>query len=80
MRIAIVSDFFLDYVGGAQSSILEQKASLEASGHTVYLIAAVSKKRGYVDALDLSIPALCTIPGLLLPVVRNTTHVVKRLA
>ena len=80
MRIAIVSDFFLDYVGGAQSSILEQKASLEASGHTVYLVSAVSSKRGRVDALDLGIPAAFTVPGLLLPVVRNTPRLVKQLA
>jgi glycosyltransferase involved in cell wall biosynthesis len=80
MRIAIVSDFFLDYVGGAQSSILEQKASLEAGGHTVYLVSAVSAARGRVDALDLGIPAAFTVPGLLLPVVRNRPRLVKQLA
>ncbi len=80
MRIAIVSDFFLDYVGGAQTSIFEQKASLEAAGHTVYLISAVSKSRGRIAALDLAIPAAFTVPGLLLPVVRNRPKLVRQLA
>jgi glycosyltransferase involved in cell wall biosynthesis len=80
VRIAIISDFFLDYVGGAQSSILEQKASLEASGHTVYLVAAVSRTRGNMDAVDLAIRAPFTVPGLLLPVVSNTPRLVSRLA
>jgi len=80
VRIAIISDFFLDYVGGAQSSILEQKASLEAGGHTVYLIAAVSRTRGNVDAVDLAIHAPFTVPGLLLPVVSNTPRLVRQLA
>ena len=39
MKIAIVSDYFLDYVGGAQTSIQEQKASLEEAGNEVLLIA-----------------------------------------
>ena len=80
MRIAIISDFFLDYVGGAQSSILEQKASLESAGHTVYLVAATSRTRGNVDAVDLAIRAPLTVPGLLLPVVSNTPKLVRRLA
>ena len=80
MRIAIVSDFFLDYVGGAQSSIFEQKAALEEAGHTVYLVAAVSSKRGHVEGLDLAVKASVTIPGLLLPVIRNRRKVVAQLA
>lgn len=80
MRIAIISDFFLDYVGGAQSSILEQKASLEAEGHTVYLVAAVARTRGNMDAVDLAIRAPITVPGLLLPVVSNSPKLVRQLA
>ena len=80
MRVAIVSDFFLDYVGGAQSSMLEQKAALEEQGHVVYLVAAVSRTRGHVDGLDLGIPAAFTVPGLLLPVIRNTKKLVTHLA
>ena len=41
--VAIVSDFYLDYVGGAQTSMLEQKASLAEAGHEVYLVANVRK-------------------------------------
>jgi glycosyltransferase involved in cell wall biosynthesis len=80
MRIAIVSDFFLDYVGGAQSSIFEQKAALEEAGHTVYLIAAVSSKRGRVPGLNLPVAAAFTVPGLLLPVIRSTPKLVRELA
>ena len=80
MRVAIVSDFFLDYVGGAQSSMLEQKAALEEQGHVVYLVAAVSRTRGQVKGLDLGIPAAFTVPGLLLPVIRNTKKLVSQLA
>ena len=80
MRIAIVSDYFMDYVGGAQSSILEQKASLEEQGHVVHLVAAVSASRGATAAVDLPIRALFTVPGLQLPVVANSRRVVTRLA
>jgi glycosyltransferase involved in cell wall biosynthesis len=80
MRIAIVSDFFLDYVGGAQTSIFEQKASLEEQGHTVYLVSAVSKTRGHVEGLDLAVPSAFTVPGLHLPVVRNRSRLVTTLA
>jgi glycosyltransferase involved in cell wall biosynthesis len=80
MRIAIVSDFFMDYVGGAQSSIFEQKAALEEAGHVVYLVAAVSGKRGHVAGLDLPVSAAFTVPGLLLPVIRNRPKLVQRLA
>ena len=80
MRIAIVSDFFMDYVGGAQSSILEQKAALEEAGHAVYLVAAVSRTRGAVEAVDLPIRAVFTVPGLDLPVVVNNRRTVSTLA
>ena len=80
MRIAIVSDFFMDYVGGAQSSILEQKAALEEAGHVVYLIAAVSRTRGALPSVDLPVRASFTVPGLELPVVVNNRATVKLLA
>ena len=72
MRIAIVSDFYLDYVGGAQSSIHEQQAALEAAGHTVFLIAlARMNRRSRLRAGEhtLEVRPAYTVPGVILPVV-----------
>jgi glycosyltransferase involved in cell wall biosynthesis len=65
MRIAIVSDYFLDYVGGAQSSIHEQKAALEEAGHEVLLIAHT---RTGSESVDLSVRPAFTVPGVQLAV------------
>jgi glycosyltransferase involved in cell wall biosynthesis len=72
VKIAIVSDFYLDYVGGAQTSIAEQKASLEAAGHTVLLVAAArGLKLTERDASGIRIKPSYTVPGVLLPVIKN---------
>lgn len=39
MRIAIVSDYYFDYVGGAQTSMRQQKLALEEAGHTVVVVS-----------------------------------------
>jgi len=83
MRIAIVSDYFLDYVGGAQSSILEQKVSLEEAGHEVFLVSTargLAEKVREVPGSGLQLKPLFTVPGVLLPVVRATRGVVATLA
>ena len=46
MHIAIVCDYFLDFVGGAQTSIREQRLALEAAGHTVVDGLARRGRRG----------------------------------
>jgi len=82
MRIAIVSDFFLDYVGGAQSSIAEQKAALEAAQHTVRIISNVRGLRTRVlnsSAGDLHVRPQYTIPGAEFPVVNASPALVARL-
>ncbi len=76
MRIAIVSDYFLDYVGGAQSSIHEQKASLEESGHEVFLIAHTRKGSG---AVDLAVKPAFTISGVQLAVSYNRAPLIAQL-
>jgi glycosyltransferase involved in cell wall biosynthesis len=63
--VAIVSDFYLDYVGGAQSSIFEQQASLREAGHTALLVAHV--RRGSAP-VDLPITPRFTVPGVQLAV------------
>lgn len=37
LRIALVTDFYLPSLGGAQTSVLNQKKALEQAGHTVYI-------------------------------------------
>ncbi len=38
MRICIVNDYSLVHIGGAVTSLLEQKKSLESNGHTVFVL------------------------------------------
>lgn len=82
MRIAIVSDYFLDYVGGAQTSMREQQLALENAGHTVVMVSA---RRGLAGprmrrvADGVRFQPTFTLPGLELPVVPNTAGVRRRL-
>ena len=83
MRIAIVSDFFLDYVGGAQSSIFEQKASLEEAGHFVTLIYAYRTPRNHaapISGVALPVKPLFTVPGAQLPVIPVRRALISRLS
>lgn len=73
MKIAIVSDYFLDYVGGAQTSIEEQRASLIEAGHEVVIIAHTRRASGPVD---LAVKPAFTIPGLQLAVSFNRPRLV----
>ena len=77
MRIAIVSDFYLDYVGGLQTSMREQVAALESAGHEVVLIS-LARAEGAEKGLQLR-PAW-TVPGVLLPVKGATRKLIGRLA
>ncbi|MCU1412391.1 MAG: hypothetical protein JWR04_3098 [Rhodoglobus sp.] len=77
MRIAIVSDFYLDYVGGLQTSMREQVAALESAGHEVVLIS-MARAEGAEKGLQLR-PAW-TVPGVLLPVKGATRKLIGRLA
>lgn len=75
MRIAIVSDYYFDYVGGAQTSMRQQKLALEEAGHTVVV---VSPARGAFGARyqpvaeGLQIKPLFRLPVLDLAVIPNT--------
>jgi glycosyltransferase involved in cell wall biosynthesis len=82
MKIAIVSDFFLDYVGGAQSSIHEQKTALTAAGHTVYMVASDRSATGprlQVSATGVRVRPVVTVPGVILPVVATRPRLVAQL-
>lgn len=74
MRIAIVSDYFLDYVGGAQTSMLQQQLALTQAGHDVVMVSAERGRgrRFRVSSDGLRIRPLFTLPGVQLPVIPNS--------
>ncbi len=43
-RVAIVCDYLLDYLGGAQTAMLEQARALAAAGHAVIMIARPNRR------------------------------------
>ena len=76
MRIAIVSDYFNDFVGGAQTSMHEQYLALTAAGHHVVMVSAGRGRRGgkvrhRENGLELQ--TAFTLPGVELPVIPNNT-------
>lgn len=80
MRIAIVCDYYLDYVGGAQTSIDAQRDALRAAGHEVLLIAPERRASAPGSPrADIRLRASVTLPGLDLPVVANTSRLRRTL-
>lgn len=81
MRIAIVSDYFLDYVGGAQTSMLQQRLALHEAGHEVLMVSAVRGRGPRYRRGDgeLGIRPLFTLPGVLLPVIPNNASTIDEL-
>lgn len=82
MRIAIVSDYFLDYVGGAQTSMRQQQLALEQAGHTVVMVSAHRglfgpRVRAVADGIRLR--PNYTIPVLQLPIIPNNSRVRAKL-
>ncbi|MHB1173055.1 MAG: glycosyltransferase family 4 protein [Lacisediminihabitans sp.] len=78
MHIAIVSDYFLDFVGGAQTSMREQRLALTAAGHSVVMVSAGRGFRGgWVRPVadGLQIQPNFTLPGLELPVIPNNKRI-----
>lgn len=80
MRIAIVSDYFPDFVGGAQTSMREQRLALQAAGHHVVMVSAVrggsgGRFRRTDDGLQVK-PSF-TLPGVELPVIPNNDGTTK---
>jgi glycosyltransferase involved in cell wall biosynthesis len=81
----MVSDFYLDYVGGAQTSMMEQRAALEAAGHEVLMLRSVRREHSkgqprvheVADGIELR-PAY-TVPGVVLPVTGARPKLIARL-
>lgn len=78
LRVAIVSDYYLDYIGGAQTSMLQQRAALAEAGHHVTVVAHV-RRGGTHPAVDLAITPWWSVPGLELPVSTADARLVARL-
>ncbi|WOQ69540.1 glycosyltransferase family 4 protein [Microbacterium limosum] len=87
-RVALVCDYSLDYLGGAQSAFLDEATLLRRAGHNVLLIAPepadaeaswLREWRG-IGGADALVPARVTLPGVDLPVIRNTAGLRSRLA
>ncbi len=80
MRIAIVSDYYLPSLGGAQTSIFNQKQALETAGHEVYLfVPKYPTSEPTDDKHTIRIPSLY-VKGLDWPVILPTSKLVKKLA
>ncbi len=87
-RVAIVCDYLLDYLGGAQTALLEQARALAAAGHQVIMIAPTTAHPEPVDGPStlestgirlITVPARVTLPGLQLPVIKNSADLRARL-
>jgi glycosyltransferase involved in cell wall biosynthesis len=82
MRIAIVSDYYFDYVGGAQTSMRQQKLALEAAGHFVIIISPARGAFGRTYRLvddGLLVKPLFRLPVLDLAVIPNNDRNVTAL-
>jgi glycosyltransferase involved in cell wall biosynthesis len=79
-RVAFVCDYSLDYLGGAQTALLEQAKALRSAGVDVTVIAPRRLVgRDGVAAEEVRIPARITLPVVRLPVLRNTARLRRRL-
>lgn len=81
MRIALVCDYSLDYMGGAQSVFLDEIQLLRAAGEHVIVIAPLPKPQpGASEEHEAGfIRATFRIPGVGLPVIVNTSALRRRL-
>lgn len=83
MRIAIVSDYYLDYVGGAQTSMRQQQLALQQAGHEVVMVSASRTLAGpRLRRVDdgIRLQPNYTIPVLDLPIIPNNGRVRAKLA
>lgn len=79
VRVAIVSDFYLDYVGGLQSSLVEQQTALTDAGHEVSLVSMGRRASPTASGAHLQVKPSWTVPGVLLPVTSATDALIGRL-
>ncbi len=87
LRVALVIDYSLDYLGGAQSAFLDEARILLSAGHHVVLVVpsrgedAEWAVRWRADGGEVvAVRAHATLPAVDLPIVRNTAGLRARLA
>lgn len=82
-HIAIICDYDLDYLGGAQTALIQQAAALASAGVEVTVCspstARAWQRVGAAGVDHVRMPARCMLPGLRLPVVPNDTRTRERL-
>lgn len=73
LNVAIVSDFFLDFVGGAQTSMEQQRRALVESGHSVAMVSAARGRGARFRRVGdgFQVRPRFVLPGVELPVVVN---------
>lgn len=84
-RVAVICDYALDYLGGAQTALIEQVAALVAHGADVVVVAPSSPEAAARAGLSegvtyVQVPARWVLPGLALPVVANSAGLRRLLA
>jgi len=78
MKIALICDYSLDYLGGAQTAFLAEAQALADAEHTVVVVTP-SEWQSDDGPIHEPVNALVTIPGLGLPLVRNGARLRSRL-
>ncbi|QGN31720.1 glycosyltransferase [Microlunatus sp. Gsoil 973] len=84
-RVAVICDYSLSYLGGAQTAMLQEASALAAAGAGVLLLSPSPDRvwqqvRPPGDIEHVRVPARFTLPGLDLPVVPNTRRLRRRIA
>lgn len=84
-RIALVIDYALGYLGGAQSAYLDEARLLREAGHEVTLVAPVRVDEVWPDrwaeggSAAIPVASRLTVPVVDLPLVRNSLRLRHRL-
>ena len=78
MNIALICDYSLDYLGGAQTAFLAEARALTDAGHTVVVVTPTVHHTGDGPIHEPVHPRV-VIPGLGLPLVRNGGRLRARL-
>ncbi len=83
-KVAVVCDYALSYLGGAQTALLQQAAALADAGAEVVIVSPSptevwERVRPHARVDHVSIPARWTLPGLDLPVLSNAGKLRHRL-
>lgn len=85
MRVALMCDYSLEYLGGAQTAFIQQARVLADAGHHVTVIAPRPmaplpelENQSGIDLQPVDFPL--TLPGVGLPLIANTAAVRRRVA